>query len=91
MPNLAQSAAAAFLRGDRSQTIIIDLLWQAFPDASSERDLALRAESVLGLDMRTIQRVLRREQELRSAKHLFALIALVGVEYALDRIFGATK
>lgn len=91
MPNLARNAAAAFLRGDRSQEIIVGLFWQAFPDARSERDLAIKAEAVLGLDMRTVQRVLRREQELRSAKHLIALIALVGVEVALDHIFGAKK
>lgn len=84
---MTRSAAAAFLRGDVSRERVVDLFRLSFPEARSERDLAIQAERVLGLDMRTIQRVLRREQDLK-ARYVFALMALAGAEVALSKIFG---
>ena len=84
---MSRNAAAAFLRGDVSRERVVDLFRLSFPEARSERDLAIQAERVLGLDMRSIQRVLRKEQDLK-ARYVFALMALAGVEAALSKIFG---
>jgi hypothetical protein len=82
LANSPHSDARAVLSGKVGRRLIAHLLWSAFPDCSSEEQVAEEARKVLGMDKRHVRRLLDCEHAVNIDTGL-AIIALAGFEAAL--------
>lgn len=77
------SENSVFVSGDRARRRFAEMLRRAFP-AISDNDRALQAAPVLGVSDRQVRNWLREENDA-SARYVFAVMALAGVEMVLNQ------
>lgn len=87
---LTKSLARRLICGDTSREKVVELFRLAYPRATSFHEIALAANKDFGFGVSTVERVLRKKQDMKSSQ-LLALQAFVGADRVSKWLFGVEE